>query len=95
MVSVYQLDVLCDSCGSTVSLKKPENRSLMILLGVLIIGGISLAAGLVTGIATAGLGAPLAVVSVPAGIYAGYKTGGWAALKTEGLNCPECGHDHS
>lgn len=95
MVQPNHLDVRCESCETTVQPETPAYRRLFILAGMMILGGIGLLIGLVTGVATAGTGFVAWIFTVPIGLYAGYKTGDILAEVMDGYSCPECGHEFS
>ncbi|GAB3421841.1 hypothetical protein GCM10027435_26020 [Haloparvum alkalitolerans] len=95
MVSVYDLQVQCEECG-TVATPDPPNRKLLWIAGMAIIfAGIGFAIGSVVGVATAGVGFVAWIFTVPIGLYAGYRIGSFGAELMDGASCPECGREHS
>jgi hypothetical protein len=94
MASIYSLRVACDNCDAVETPDPPNNRLLWILGMAILFGGIGLAIGSVFGIATAGFGFVATVVTVPAGLYVGYKVGQIGAELMDGPTCPECGTTH-
>lgn len=92
MGSLYDLQVKCNECGEVSQPEPPENRLKWILGMVIIFGGLGLAVGLVTGVATAGAGFAAWGFTIPLGIYAGYKIGSYGAELLDGPSCPSCNH---
>lgn len=90
MVKPNHLNVRCESCSELVQPETPARRLLFIAAGMLTLGGAGLFIGLVVGVATAGFGTAAWVFTIPMGLYAGYKVGGWTATMLNGYSCPEC-----
>lgn len=94
MTSVYNLEVRCEECGEVAEPDPPENKLKWIIGMALLFGGIGLAIGSVVGIATAGFGFVASIVTVPLGLYMGYKIGGFGAEMLDGPSCPACDAAH-
>jgi len=94
MASVYDLQVKCEQCGDVSTPSPPKHRIKWIVGMAILFGGIGLAIGSVFGIATAGFGTVATVVTVPAGLYIGYKVGQIGAELMAGPTCPSCGSSY-
>lgn len=90
MVKPNHLTVKCESCENFVQPETPTYRLLFILSGMLMLGGAGVFIGLVVGVATAGWGTAAWIFTIPMGLYAGYKIGGWTATVLNGYTCPDC-----
>lgn len=90
MRTIYQVDIQCGECDSTVQAEPPERRWLFSGIGAVLLGLFGLFVGLSVGVATAGFGVVAAIFTVPMGLYAGYKTGRWSAVKRDPPSCPRC-----
>jgi len=90
MRTIYQVDIQCGGCGDIVEAEPPEHRWKFAGAGALVVGLVGLFLGLVTGIATAGVGFVAAFVTVPLGVYSGFKIGRWGAVKRDPPSCPKC-----
>lgn len=93
MVSIYDVGIKCDGCTDIVRAKPPQNRRRYALIVASVLGIIGLGIGLTIGVATAGFGMAAFPFTTIIGAYVGYKSGGWYAIKRDGILCPECGHD--
>ena len=94
MVSVYDVNVECESCGAVAQPGPPKNRLKWILGMALIFGGIGFAIGSVAGVATAGVGFVAWIFTLPVGLYIGYKIGVMGAEMMDGPSCPACNSMH-
>jgi hypothetical protein len=94
MTSIYDVTVVCESCGDAVSLTPPQNKLKYIGIAAVIFGVLGVAAGTTIGIATAGFGIVATPFTTAIGAYTGYRSGGWVAEKRDGGTCPECGYNH-
>lgn len=94
MASVYNLNVECENCGEVAQPNPPKNRLKWVLGMAIIFAGLGFMIGSVFGIATAGFGFVATVVTVPAGIYIGYKIGMVGSELLDGPSCPTCGSAH-
>lgn len=90
MVKPNHLTVQCGSCSELVRPDTPAYRMHFIVFLMAAFGGIGGAAGLVVGIASAGVGFAAWPLFLLIGLYAGYKTGGAVAEYLDGYSCPEC-----
>lgn len=95
MVSLYDLKVECEECGAVAQPDGPENRLKWIVGMALVFGGLGFAIGTAVGIATAGVGFAAYVITLPIGLYIGYKVGEYGAELMDGPSCPECDANHS
>lgn len=94
MVSIYDLDVQCDSCNDIVELEPPRNRRKYGLIGAVLLGVLGFGIGGTIGIATAGLGIAATFPLTAIGLYSGLKGGRWAAGVQDGVKCPKCDHTY-
>lgn len=90
MVSIYDVQVKCDSCGAVGKAVPPKNRRKYGVAGALLLGLIGGIIGASVGIATAGVGAPAAPFTLVIGLYSGLMLGRWGAEKQDGVSCSEC-----
>lgn len=93
MRTIYQVDIQCGNCGKIVQADPPDRRWMFAGIGALLLGLFGLLIGLSVGVATAGFGAVAAIFTVPLGLYGGYKTGRWSAVKRDPPGCPKCGNE--
>lgn len=75
--------------------ERPRNWLKWIAGMALVFAGIGFFIGSVIGIATAGVGIVAWVVTLPMGLYIGYKIGDFGAEFRDGPTCPACGAEHS
>ncbi len=89
------VSVQCENCEEIVQPEGPEGARKWKLVGAAILGFFGFAIGSVVGIATAGFGFVASFVTVPLGLYFGWKMGAKFAEMRSGITCPNCGNDFS
>lgn len=94
MVSIYGFEVKCDSCNDVAEPNPPKNRLKWIGGMAILFAGIGFGIGSLFGIASAGFGFVAWVVTVPVGLYMGYKIGSIGAEMMDGPSCPSCDATH-